>query len=101
MDLTVLQNGTFYPKYKSLRSDAVRVVRKAKILESINTNEALDIYQQAYNKYSELELLMDTTAPDVHWARVHFTVRRALQVFLWILSAVASGIISIVLADLF
>ena len=73
MDLTVLQNGTFYPKYKSLRSDAVRAVRKAKILESINTSEALDIYQQAYNKYSELELLMDTTAPDVHWARVHFT----------------------------
>lgn len=64
-------NGTFYPKYKSLRSDAVRAVRKAKILESINTSEALDIYQQAYNKYSELELLMDTTAPDVHWARVH------------------------------
>lgn len=101
VDLTVLQNGTFYPKYKSLRSDAVRAVRKAKILESINTSEALDIYQQAYNKYSELELLIDTTAPDVHWARVHFTVRRALQVLLWILSAVASGIISIVLADLF
>ena len=30
VDLTVLQNGTFYPKYKSLRSDAVRAVRKAK-----------------------------------------------------------------------
>lgn len=44
---------------------------------------------------------MDTTAPDIHWARVHFTVRRVLQVLLWILSAVASGIISIVLADLF
>ena len=41
VDLTVLQNGTFYPKYKSLRSDAVSAVRKAKILESINTSEAI------------------------------------------------------------
>ena len=105
VDLTVLQNGTFYPKYKSLRSDAVRAVRKAKILESINTSEALDFYQQHLKAIVRLVkhvlLLMDTTAPDVHWARVHFTVRRALQVLLWILSAVASGIISIVLADLF
>lgn len=101
VDLTVLQDGTFYPKYKTLRTQAVQTVRKAKSLESIDTNAALDMYQSAYNIYSDLELLLDTVTPDVHWARVHFTVRRALQVLLWIASAVASGIISIVLADLF
>lgn len=101
VDLTVLQNGTFYPKYKSLRTQAIQTVRKAKSLESMDTNVALDMYQTAYNVYSELELLLDTVTTDVHWARLHFTVRRVLQVLLWIASAVASGIISILLADLF
>lgn len=101
IDLTVLQDGTFYPKYKALRTQAIQTVRKAKSLESIDTNAALDMYQKAYNVYSELELLLDTVAIDVHWASVRFTVRRTLQVILWIASAVASGIISILLADLF
>jgi hypothetical protein len=81
VDLTVLQNGTFYPKYKSLRSDAVRAVRKAKILESINTSEALDIYQQAFNKYSELELLMDTTAPDILCLSQFYNPKLVIRVF--------------------
>ncbi len=101
VDLTVLQNGTFYPKYKSLRTQAVQTVRKAKSLESMDTNVALDVYQTAYNVYSELEILIDTVTPDVHWARVRFTVRRAVQVLLWIASAVTSGIVSILLANLF
>lgn len=101
VDLTVLHNGTFYPKYKSLRTQAIQTVRKAKSLESMDTNAALDMYQTSYNVYSELENLIDSVTPDVHWARVHFTVRRAMQVLLWIASAVASGIISILLADLF
>lgn len=101
IDLTVLQNGTFYPKYKSLRTQSIKAVRKAKSLEAINTNDSLDAYQQAYNVYSELELLLDTVTADVHWARVRFTVRRTMQVLLWILSAVASGVVSILLAQLF
>lgn len=101
VDLTVLQNGTFYPKYKNLRTQAIQTIRKAKSLESQDTDAALDMYQTAYNLYSDLELLLDTEATDVHWARVRFTARRALQVLLWIASAIASGIVSILLADLF
>ncbi len=101
VDLTVLQDGTFYPKYKSLRTQAIQTVRKAKSLEAIDTGAALDMYQNAYNVYSDLELLLDTVATDIHWARVRFTVRRALQIFLWIASAVASGIVSVLLTNLF
>lgn len=101
IDLTILQNGTFYPKYKLLRTQAIQTVRKAKSLESIDSNAALDMYQKAYNVYSELEVLIDTVTPDVHWARVRFTIRRVTQVVLWIASAVASGFVSILLANLF
>ena len=76
VDLTVLQDGTFYPKYKSLRTQAIQTIRKAKSLESMDTDVALDMYQNAYNVYSDLELMLDSVATDIHWARVRFTVRR-------------------------
>lgn len=98
IDLTVLQDGTFYPRYKTLRMKAIQTVRKAKSLESQDTNAALDAYQQSYNVYSELETMIDSVTPDLHWARIRFSVRRLLQVVLWILSAIASGVISIFLA---
>lgn len=98
IDLTVLQDGTFYPRYKILRMKAIQTVRKAKSLESQDTNAALDAYQQSYNVYSELETMIDSVTPDLHWARIRFSVRRLLQVVLWILSAIASGVISIFLA---
>lgn len=101
IDLTVLKDGTFYPAYKSLRIHAIQTVRKAKGLESIDTFSALDTYQESYNLYTELEQLIDEVTPDVHWARVRFTVRKGIQILLWILSAIASGLISVLLADLF
>ena len=101
IDLTVLQNGVFYPKYKSLRTKAIQTVRKAKSLEAMDSNAALDSYQEAFNVYCDLENIIDEVTPDLHWARVRFSVRRVMQVVLWILSAVASGVISILLADLF
>ena len=101
IDLTVLQNGVFYPKYKSLRTKAIQTVRKAKSLEAMDTNAALDTYQEAFNVYCELESIMDEVTPDLHWARVRFSVRRVVKILLWVLSAVASGVVSILLANLF
>ena len=37
IDLTVLQNGTFYPKYKEMRSNAIKLVRQAKSEESLDS----------------------------------------------------------------
>lgn len=101
VDLTVLKDGTFYPVYKSLRIRAIQSVRKAKTLESADTYLALDVYQESYNLYTELETKIEDVIPDIHWARIRFTIRRGLNILLWILSAILSGIISIILADLF
>ncbi len=98
IDLTVLQNGTFYPKYKTLRTKATKMVRKAKSLESLDTQSALDTYQNSYNLYCDLENVIEEVVPDLHWARIRFSVRKSMQVLLWILSAIASGVISIILA---
>lgn len=98
VDLTVLQNGTCYPKYKTLRTKATKMVRKAKSLESLDTQSALDTYQNSYNLYCDLENVIEEVAPDLHWARIRFSVRKSMQVLLWILSAIASGVISIILA---
>lgn len=98
VDLTVLQNGTFYPKYKTLRTKVTKMVRKAKSLESLDTQSALDTYQNSYNLYCDLENVIEEVVPDLHWARIRFSVRKSMQVLLWILSAIASGVISIILA---
>lgn len=98
VDLTVLQNGTFYPKYKTLRTKATKMVRKAKSLEPLDTQSALDTYQNSYNLYCDLENVIEEVVPDLHWARIRFSVRKSMQVLLWILSAIASGVISIILA---
>ena len=74
------------------------MVRKAKSLESLDTQSALDTYQKSYNLYCDLENEIEGVVPDLHWARIRFSVRRLVQVLLWILSAVASGVISIILA---
>lgn len=68
IDLTVLKNGTFYPEYKSLRTQAIQTVRKAKSLEALDTQAALDTFQESYNVYTQLEQLIDEVTPDVHWA---------------------------------
>ena len=98
VDLTVLQNGTFYPKYKTLRTKATKMVRKAKSLESLDTQSALDTYHNSYHLYCDLENVIEEVVPDLHWARIRFSVRKSMQVLLWILSAIASGVISIILA---
>ena len=101
IDLTVLQNGTFYPKYKEMRSNAIKLVRKAKTEEPLDSVKALDTYQLSYNAYTEIETLIENVYTEVHWARDRFSVRRGINILLWLLSAVLSGIISILLSRSF
>lgn len=100
IDLTVLENGTFYPKYKALQTEAIRTIREAKRLESVDTFSALEMYQNSYNQYTELEKIIENVIPDVHWARLRFMARKGVAVLVWILSAIASGVISVLIAEL-
>ena len=95
VDLTVLDNGLFYPKFLELRKNAVNLIRKAKRNESIKLNDSFSDYQDAYNVYSELSDLINSRSVEVSWARAKFSVIKLLKIFAWILSAVVSGLVSL------
>ena len=97
VDLTVLDNGLFYPKFLELRKNAVNLIRKAKRNESIKLNDSFSDYQDAYNVYSELSDLINSRRIEVNWARVKFSGIKLLKIIAWILSAIISGLVSLFL----
>jgi hypothetical protein len=94
VDLTKINNGEFYLKYKQLLDDAIKCVREAKKIESTNRQNAFDNYEKAFNTYCELEELIQDNLTNVSWARVFFTGKVFLKIILWLLAALISGIIS-------
>lgn len=98
VDLKVLDNGEFYPKYKKLKREAADTVKQAKLAESKDSVQALQLYDAAYNKYIELENLLKDSAEDVKWARIHFTTKRILKIAAWVVSVIASGLISLLIS---
>lgn len=98
VDLNVLDNGEFYPKYKKLKRDAAEIVKQAKLAESKDTMEALSLYDAAYNKYVELEDLLKGSAENVKWARVRFTAKRILKITAWVVSVIVSGLLSLLIS---
>lgn len=98
VDLTVINNGLFYPRFRELNKLAVEEVRNAKRAEAVDTEEALIKYQEGYNLYCELENLVDDNMQDVKWAKKKFVVRRGLTIFAWFVSVLISGILSILVS---
>lgn len=95
IDLTVINNGLFYPKYRRLMKLTVQTVRQAKKEETVDTNRALEGYQEGYNLYCALEELIDDNLEVVKWARIKFSFKRTLSVIGWLLTAIISGLLSI------
>lgn len=94
VDLTVIDNGMFYPEYSRLKVDAERKVKEAKIAESSNLDEALSLFQESYNLYSKIAELIDNVSEKTKWAKVRFTTRRWLTIIGWVISVLASAIVS-------
>lgn len=98
IDLTVLNNGCFYPRYCELKRLAVNHIQNAKKQEGLNLDSSLNEFQIAYNTYREVEELIINHAESVKWARVRFTSKRILSILLWILSVVISGLLSLLIS---
>ena len=95
VDLTIIKDGLFYPEYKRLNTFSTKMVREAKSLESKDKDTALELYQNAYNAYCEIENLIDSSLQAVNWARRKFNIGRALKIFGWFIAAILSGLISL------
>lgn len=94
VDLTVIDNGTFYPEYARLKTDGAATVRRAKTLESYEIENALREYEKAYDIYDRIIKNINTVKESVRWARVRFTTRRILTLLAWVASVIISAIIS-------
>lgn len=97
IDLTVLDNGQFFPAFCKLKKDAVISVRQAKKMESFDILKSLKLYQTAYNHYCDLENEIDEKTAEINWLKVRFSVYRFFKLILWILAAILSGMISLFL----
>lgn len=94
IDLTVIDNGTFFPEYSRLKIDGASAVRQAKTFESYDIEKALVEYERAYDIYDKIIESINKVNESVKWARVRFTTKRIVTVIAWIASIVISAIIS-------
>ena len=94
VDLTVIDNGLFYQNYRRLYNSARSTVRLAKKEESFNRDVSYGLYEEAFNRYNELEELWLNHLPDIHRARIRFRIRRFLKFLGWLAAAILSGIVS-------
>lgn len=94
VDLTVIDNGTFFPEYSRKRIEAATQVKEAKIKEATDVVAALNKYQDAFNNYADIVESIDRISETVKWARIRFTARRWLTVVGWTVSIIVSAIIS-------
>lgn len=94
VDLTVIDNGIFYPEYCRKKIKAAQCVNQAKINEGLDLDSALEDYERASNIYTEIVNLIDNISEKAKWARVRFTTRRILTIVLWVLSVIISAFIS-------
>lgn len=94
IDLTVIDNGLFYPEYSRLKVEAATAVNNAKMQESINIEDSLTEFERACNIYSEIVNSIDRINESVRWAKVRFSSKKILTALAWIASIVVSAIIS-------
>jgi hypothetical protein len=95
IDLTLIDNGEFYPNFKRLKNSAIQYVRTAKKNESFDIQKSFTNYENAFNAYSEIVELISHKKTDVNWARKKHSLKKILKFVLWILSALLSGLVSL------
>jgi hypothetical protein len=95
IDITLIDNGLFAPKFREIQSDCIKIIREAKKAESVDKQRSFNLYQQAYNSYSELEDLINSNISKLNWAKCRRKARWILTVFIWIVSVIISSIITI------
>lgn len=94
VDLTVIDNGMFFPEYSMMKVKAAEVVRQAKEFEAYDSYEALSKYQESYNLYSGIVERIHGVSEKVKWARVRFVSRRLITIGGWVVSIIVSALVS-------
>jgi hypothetical protein len=99
IDLTTINNGDFWIKYRQLKQQAVDFVREAKKKETIDFNESFDLYQNAWITYEELLDFISKNNTAIVWAKFKFLGKITGKSLLFILMTLLFGIISSIIAN--
>jgi hypothetical protein len=90
IDLTTINNGAFYRKYIKLRYTSINLIRDARIKETEDRENAIMIFQKAYNINAELDNYISNNHLKINFARFKFYKNRGSGILLWILSVIFS-----------
>lgn len=95
VDLSNINNGDFLIQHKKITREIIIRLKEAKFKEVLeDKSESIAIYEEVHNKYTELEDLIEQNCRNLFWAKSKFYVNKIWKIFLWIASAIVSGIIS-------
>ena len=99
VDLSIINNGDFYIKFKQYRNNTISLIREAKALESQSNDDdkIFKSFEKAFNEYSKLSILINTNFVQINWAKAKSIIKK----YFWIIAAIISGIISFILSSLF
>jgi hypothetical protein len=95
LDITLIDNGMFAIQYRNYQKEAITLIRDAKKSESIDKQKSFDLYQKAYNTYSELEKLIDTNISSLNWAKFRKGITKIGSILVWIISIIISSLVTI------
>lgn len=98
VDLSRVDNGDFYAKYRQFINTAKLRIREAKKKESTDKSAALRLFEEAYTTYGELDEFITSRYGHIQWAKRWYSGKRVLRIILWLLAAIISGFVSVFLS---
>jgi hypothetical protein len=100
VNLLSINNGDFLREYSQLRSNIVITLKEAKKMEARDKIIAFNKYQETYNLFKRINELLKNNNSNLFKAKVFFTFKRISKFFLWLGTAVLSGIVSYIIFEI-
>lgn len=95
VDLSYINDGDFIIKHRKLTKEIIVKLKEAKLKEhKEDKNESILLYQEVYNKYTELENLINENCINLNWAKAKNKTNKFFNIIIWFISAILSGIVS-------
>lgn len=93
VDLNPVDSGNFIVKYHELVKDSKKSVKDAKACESYDKDKSLNLYQEAYNSYSDLEELVESHRRQIAWATAKSLLGTLVSFLIGAVTTVIIGLI--------
>ncbi|MDR2498415.1 MAG: hypothetical protein LBD28_03130 [Tannerellaceae bacterium] len=98
VDISTISDGDFYINYKMQRNVIVKSIQDAKKTAGRDIDSALELFKEVHAKHALLEELLIDNEVHIRRAIARFTSRKLVNIILWLLAAIGSGIIGSMIA---